>query len=111
MTCELGSEVVCHPIDTFTAQQDDNDILQVCVLACLLCSTCAVVHADVLCTISATEQANLLRSVVTLAPLSRDFFDFRQFSAVCPPPMTYEADDTLLGPQKAIQGGGEQCYN
>ncbi|WP_210400932.1 hypothetical protein, partial [Corynebacterium sp. HMSC034B08] len=54
MTCELGSEVVCHPIDTFTAQQDDNDILQVCVLACLLCSTCAVVHTDALRNISAT---------------------------------------------------------
>ena len=66
MTCELGSEVVCHPIDTFTAQQDDNDILQVCVLACLLCSTCAVVHTDALRNISATQQAKSLHNVVTL---------------------------------------------
>ena len=54
MTRELGSEVARKSIDTFTAQQNDNDILQVCVLACLLCSTCGVVQADVLRTISAT---------------------------------------------------------
>ena len=54
MTRELGSEVARKSIDTFTAQQNDNDILQVCVLACLLCSTCAVVQADVLRTLSAT---------------------------------------------------------
>ena len=54
MTRELGSEVARKSIDTFTAQQNDNDILQVCVLECLLCSTCAVVQADVLRTLSAT---------------------------------------------------------
>ena len=54
MTCESGNKVARHSIDTFTAQQNDNDILQVCVLACLLCSTCAVVQADVLRTLSAT---------------------------------------------------------
>ncbi|WP_269146540.1 hypothetical protein [Propionimicrobium lymphophilum] len=40
-------------------------------------STCPVVHTDVLRTISATQQANSLRNVVTPAPPSRDFFDFR----------------------------------
>ena len=54
MTCELGSEVVCHPIDTFTAQQNDNDILPALLRASLLRSTCAAVHTDVLRTISAT---------------------------------------------------------
>ena len=77
MTCELGSEVVCHPIDTFTAQQNDNDILPALLRASLLRSTCAAVHTDVLRTISATQQANSLRNVVTPAPPSRDFFDFR----------------------------------
>ena len=88
MTCELGSEVVCHPIDTFTTQQNDNDILSALLRTSLLRSTCPVVHTDVLRTISATQQANSLRNVVTLAPPSRDFFAFRRISAVCPPPMT-----------------------
>jgi len=111
MTCELGSEVVCHPIDTFTTQQNDNDILSALLRTSLLRSTCPVVHTDVLRTISATQQANSLRNVVTPAPPSRDFFDFRWISAVYPPPMTYDADGPLLGPQKAVQGRGEQCYN
>lgn len=111
MTCELGSEVACHRIDTFTAQQNDTVILQALLRASLLRSTRAIVPADVLRTISATQQANSLRNVVTPAPPSRDFFGFRRISAVCPPPMTYDADGTLLGPQKAIQGRGEQRYN
>ena len=77
MTCELGSEVVCHPIDTFTTQQNDNDILSALLRTSLLRSTCPVVHTDVLRTISATQQANSLRNVVTPAPPSRDFFDVR----------------------------------
>ena len=54
MTCELGSEVVCHPIDTFTAQQNDAVILQALLRASLLRSTRAVAPADVLRTLSAT---------------------------------------------------------
>ena len=54
MTCALGSEVACHRIGTFTAQQNDNDILPALLRASLLHSTCTVVHADVLRTISAT---------------------------------------------------------
>lgn len=97
MTCELGSEVVCHPIDTFTTQQNDNDILSALLRTSLLRSTCPVVHTDVLRTISATQQANSLRNVVTPAPPSRDFFDFRRISAVCLPPMTYAPTDTVCG--------------
>jgi hypothetical protein len=54
MTRELGGEVACHPIDIFTAQQSDSDILPALLRASLLRSTCAAVHTDVLCTISAT---------------------------------------------------------
>ena len=45
MTRKLGNKVARQSIDTLTAQQNDNDILP---------STCTVVHADVLRTISAT---------------------------------------------------------
>lgn len=76
MTCELGSEVVCHPIDTFTTQQNDNDILSALLRTSLLRSTCPVVHTDVLRTISATQQANSLRNVVTPAPPSPRFLRF-----------------------------------
>lgn len=54
MTRTLGNKVARQSIDTFTAQQNDNDILRAYALACLLCSTCAVVHTDVLRTLSAT---------------------------------------------------------
>ena len=82
MTRELGNKVARQSIDTLTAQQNDNDILPALLRASLLHSTCTVVHADVLRTISATQQANSLRNVVTPAPPSRDFFDFRRISAV-----------------------------
>jgi len=62
----LGSEVVCHPIDTFTTQQNDNDILSALLRTSLLRSTRAIVPADVLRNISATQQANSLHNVVTL---------------------------------------------
>ena len=77
MTCALGSEVACHRIGTFTAQQNVAVILQALLLTSLLRSTRSIVPADVLRTISATQQANSLRNVVTPAPPSRDFFDFR----------------------------------
>ena len=54
MTCELGSEVVCHPIDTFTAQQNDTVILPALLRTSFLRSTRAIVPADVLRNISAT---------------------------------------------------------
>ena len=54
MTRELGGEMACQRIDTFTAQQNDNDILRAYALACLLRSTCAVVHTDALHILSAT---------------------------------------------------------
>lgn len=66
MTCELGSEVACHPIDTFTAQQNDTVILPALLRTSFLRSTRAIVPADVLRNISATQQANSLRNVVTL---------------------------------------------
>ncbi len=66
MTCELGSEVVCHPIDTFTAQQNDTVILPALLRTSFLRSTRAIVPADVLRNISATQQANSLHNVVTL---------------------------------------------
>ena len=82
MTRELGSEVACHPIDTFTAQQNVAVILQALLRTSLLRSTCTVLHTDVLRTLSATQQANSLRNVVTPAPPSRDFFDFRRIRAI-----------------------------
>ena len=66
MTRELGSEVACHPIDTFTAQQNVAVILQALLRTSLLRSTRAIVPADVLRNISATQQANSLHNVVTL---------------------------------------------
>ena len=54
MTRELGTKVARQSIDTLTAQQNDNDILPALLRASLLHSTCTVVHADVLRTISAT---------------------------------------------------------
>ncbi|WP_158408633.1 hypothetical protein [Lawsonella clevelandensis] len=54
MTRELGSEVACHPIDTFTAQQNDIVILPALLWASLLRNTRAFVPADVLRTLSAT---------------------------------------------------------
>ena len=106
MTCELGSEVVCHPITTFTTQQNDNDILSALLRTSLLRSTCPVVHTDVLRTISATQQANSLRNVVTLAPPSRDFFAFRRISAVCPPPMTDGRRRHPIRPSEGRTGQG-----
>ena len=50
----MGSEVACHRIDTFTAQQNDTVILQALLRASLLRSTRAIVPADVLRNISAT---------------------------------------------------------
>lgn len=66
MTCESGNKVARHSIDTFTAQQNDNDILPALLRASLLRSTRAIVPADVLRNISATQQANSLHNVVTL---------------------------------------------
>lgn len=77
MTRKSGNKVACHPIDTFTAQQNVAVILQALLRTSLLRSTCAIVPADILRTLSATQQANSLRNVVTPAPPSRDFFDFR----------------------------------
>ena len=54
------------PIDTFTTQQNDNDILSALLRTSLLRSTRAIVPADVLRNISATQQANSLHNVVTL---------------------------------------------
>ena len=54
MTPELGSEVACHRINTFTAQQNDTVILSALLRTSLLRSTCAVVHTDVLRTLFAT---------------------------------------------------------
>ncbi len=77
MTRKSGNKVACHPIDTFTAQQNVAVILQALLRTSLLRSTRAIVPADILRTLSATQQANSLRNVVTPAPPSRDFFDFR----------------------------------
>ena len=106
MTCESGNKVARHSIDTFTAQQNDNDILPALLRASLLRSTCPVVHTDVLRTISATQQANSLRNVVTLAPPSRDFFAFRRISAVCPPPMTDGRRRHPIRPSEGRTGQG-----
>lgn len=54
MTCALGSEVACHRIGTFTAQQNVAVILQALLLTSLLRSTRSIVPADVLRTLSAT---------------------------------------------------------
>jgi len=66
MTPELSSEVACHRINTFAAQQNVAVILPALLRVSLLRSTRAIVPADVLRNISATQQANSLRNVVTL---------------------------------------------
>ena len=66
MTPELSSEVACHRINTFAAQQNVAVILQALLRTSLLRSTRAIVPADVLRNISATQQANSLHNVVTL---------------------------------------------
>ena len=82
MTRELGNKVARQSIDTFAAQQNDTVILPALLRTSFLRSTRAIVPADVLRTISATQQANSLRNVVTPAPPSRDFFDFRRIRAI-----------------------------
>lgn len=111
MTRELGSEVACHPIDTFTAQQNDTVILQALLRASLLRSTCAVVHTDALHILSATQQVNSLRSVVTLRSAWPRFLRFSPNLSGFHSADDLRADGTLYGPQKAIQGRGEQRYN
>lgn len=54
MTRELGSEVACHRINTFTAQQNVAVILPALLRASLLGSTRAIVPADVLRILSVT---------------------------------------------------------
>ncbi len=54
MTRKSGNKVACHPIDTFTAQQNVAVILQALLLTSLLRSTRSIVPADVLRTLSAT---------------------------------------------------------
>ena len=54
MTRKSGNKVAWQSIDTFTAQQNVAVILRALLRASLLRSTCTVVHADVLRTISAT---------------------------------------------------------
>ena len=66
MTPELSSEVACHRINTFAAQQNVAVILPALLRVSLLRSTRAIVPADELRNISATQQANSLRNVVTL---------------------------------------------
>ena len=66
MTRELGNKVARQSIDTFAAQQNDTVILPALLRTSFLRSTRAIVPADVLRNISATQQANSLHNVVTL---------------------------------------------
>ena len=54
MTRKSGNKVSCHPIDTFTAQQNVAVILQALLRASLLRNTRTIVPADALRTLSAT---------------------------------------------------------
>ena len=54
MARESGNKVARQSIDTFAAQQNGTVILPALLRTSLLRSTCAVVHADVLRTLSAT---------------------------------------------------------
>lgn len=76
MTRKSGNKVARQSSNTFTAQQNDNDILSALLRTSLLRSTCTVVHADVLRILSATQQANSLRTVVTLGPTQPRFLRF-----------------------------------